>query len=79
MLLIPTPTPVHPGRQVFGAWSDPQLASEFDARMAELGVRWCCRPDAVAQKYNGEVGHQLSVGPAGRGGKAGGGAAAALR
>ena len=50
-------------REAFGRWSDAKEGAQFDARMGELGVRWCCRPDSVAKAHNKTLHHQLEVKP----------------
>jgi hypothetical protein len=51
-------------REAFGRWSDATEGTQFDARMAELAVRWCCRPESVARAHNTTEYHQLRVQPA---------------
>ncbi|EFJ47189.1 hypothetical protein VOLCADRAFT_92385 [Volvox carteri f. nagariensis] len=63
-------------RLAFGGWSDPAVAQEFEAHVAGLPVRWCCRPDAVAKEHKVEVHHQLTMHPAKEVTKEGGGGSA---
>ncbi len=50
-------------REAFGGWSDPRVAEEYEAHVRGLAVRWCCRPDKVAQQHGKDLHHQLRVLP----------------
>ncbi|PNH00458.1 hypothetical protein TSOC_013718 [Tetrabaena socialis] len=59
----PPPKRVHftNPRLAFGGWSDTAVAVEYERHAGALGVKWCCRPNKVAEKHGKELHHQFVV------------------